>query len=202
MKRSTWPLPRKRSRHRHDVCVVEAATHDHVDLDGREPGGGRRVDAREHAGGSGQSASFMWPNVGVVECVEADRDAVQPGVGERLARLAREQRGHWWSGRGLRSRGSARAARPDARAPGAAAARRRSAGPCRRPARRTRRATRAISSKLSSSARAQELVVGSEDLARHAVATAEVAAVGDRYPQVSHRPFERVEHTSNLAPAG
>ena len=39
----------------------------------------------------------------------------------------------------------------------------------------------------------QELVVGAEDLLRHAVRAAEVAAVGDRDPQVAQRPRERVD---------
>jgi molybdopterin biosynthesis enzyme len=47
-------------------------------------------------------------------------------------------------------------------------------------------ATRAISSKLSSSAR-QELEVASERLPRHAVGAAQVAAVGDRDAQVAQR---------------
>ena len=67
--------------------------------------------------------------------------------------------------------------------------------------RRSRAATRAISSKLSSSSRGRKRVVRAEDLARHAVAAAQVAAVGDRDPQVAHRPFERVAHASNI-PAG
>ncbi len=39
----------------------------------------------------------------------------------------------------------------------------------------------------------QETVLVAEDLLRHAVHAAEVAAVGDRDPQVAHRPSERVD---------
>ena len=50
------------------------------------------------------------------------------------------------------------------------------------------RASRAISSNVSSSCVRQELVVRAEDLLRHAVDAAEVAAVGDRDAQVAQRP--------------
>ena len=39
----------------------------------------------------------------------------------------------------------------------------------------------------------QEAVVAPEDLLRHAVDAAEVAAVRDRDPQIAQRPAERVE---------
>ena len=39
----------------------------------------------------------------------------------------------------------------------------------------------------------QEAVVAAEDLLRHAVDAAEVAAVGDRDPEVAQRPVEGVE---------
>ena len=49
-----------------------------------------------------------------------------------------------------------------------------------------------ISSKVRSSLARQELVVAAEDVLRHAVGAAEVAAVGDRDPEIAERPAERV----------
>src|SRR6185503_1312387 len=39
----------------------------------------------------------------------------------------------------------------------------------------------------------QELMAGVEDLARHAVDAAEIAAIGDRDAQVAHRPAQGVQ---------
>ena len=60
------------------------------------------------------------------------------------------------------------------------------------------RATRVISSKSSSSLPVEEPVVVAEDLLRHAVRAAEVAAVGDRDPQVAKGTAEGVESLRHL----
>ena len=57
-----------------------------------------------------------------------------------------------------------------------------------------------ISSKVSSSG-GQEAEVAPEDLLRHAVDAAEVAAVGDRDPQVAQRPAEPVESRHTAEPS-
>ena len=74
----------------------------------------------------------------------------------------------------------------------AAAARRRSAGSSRRRGRRTS-ARRARSPRTSAARVRQERIVAAEDLLRHAVDAAEVAAVGDRDAQVAQRPAARVD---------
>ena len=124
----------------------------------------------------------------VVERVEADGHAREARVGERL-RLLRQQRrrSSSASGRGVER---ARASRPAARR------RRRTSGspPVMRsfatPFATNARASRVISSKSSSCARGRKCVVAAEDLLRHAVDAAEVAAVGDRDAQVAQRAAE------------
>ena len=49
MKRTPTPLSRPNAREVDDLVVVHAAHHDRVDLDRREPGVERGVDAGEHA---------------------------------------------------------------------------------------------------------------------------------------------------------
>ena len=69
---------------------------------------------------------------------------------------------------------------------GAAAARRRSAGPC------PRRAPRKTSTSALDLLEVQEVLARQPDVVvlRHAVLAAQVAAVGDREPQVAQRPAE------------
>ena len=83
-------------------------------------------------------------------------------------------------------------ARPGIRGSCAAAARRRSGGSCARRARRTVAPVASISSKLSNARVRQERVVLVEDLLRHAVDAAEIAAIGDRNAQVAQRPRQCV----------
>ena len=77
------------ARHREDVLVVDAALDDHVHLH-RQAGGHGGVDALEHA--VDREVDVVQRAEGrVVERVEADGDALQARVCERL-RLLRQQR--------------------------------------------------------------------------------------------------------------
>ncbi len=87
---------------------------------------------------------------------------------------------------------SSPASRPAARCSGAAAARRRSGGSCATPRLdEDARDARDLLERQQLGVR-QERVVAAEDVLRHAVDAAEVAAVGDRDPQVVQRPAARV----------
>ncbi len=73
-----------------DGALVQPSLDDDVDLD-RQSGRGGGVDSREHAS-DGEVDVVHRPEDLVVERVEADGDAREPRVGERL-RLLREERG-------------------------------------------------------------------------------------------------------------
>ena len=70
------------ARHRDDRGLVDAAPDHHVDLDRRQAGGAGGRDPVEHPG-QGHVDAAHGAEDRVVEGVEADRDPVQPGVGER-----------------------------------------------------------------------------------------------------------------------
>ena len=76
-------------RHRDDLILVHAALDDAVDLHGQACRA-RRLDPLEHAV-DGEVDVVHRPEGRVVHRVEAHRDPVEPGVGERL-RLARQER--------------------------------------------------------------------------------------------------------------
>src|SRR5205823_3571669 len=78
------------ARHREDARLVHAALGDHVDLDRREPGGLRRLDAREDLG-DWKIDVVHGLERRVIERVEADRDPPEPGTREGLG-LLRQQR--------------------------------------------------------------------------------------------------------------
>src|SRR3954467_9720790 len=90
MKRTTWPLPRKRRAIGTTRVLVDAALDDHVDLDRPEPRRGGGLDPRQHALDREADVVDGGEHL-VVEAVEADRDPAQPGAPER-PRLARQRR--------------------------------------------------------------------------------------------------------------
>ena len=76
--------------HRQDLVLIGAALDHHVDLDVFQPHGLRRLDAGQHIGDR-EIDVVHAPEHGVVQAVQADGDAVQPGVLQCLG-LARQQR--------------------------------------------------------------------------------------------------------------
>ncbi len=181
-------MPRKRSRERDDVAVVDAALHDGVHLH-RDAGRRGRVDSLEHAR-DGEVDVVQRCEGRVVERVEADGDAVEAGARERLG-LLREQRAVRRQ-RDLQIRNRREQldevfdVAPDERL---------AAGDPDRPhAERGEDADDALDLLEAQELLAvEEGVVAAEDLLRHAVDAAEVATVGDRDPQRLERPSERVE---------
>src|SRR5579859_6039446 len=71
------------ARHREQIPFVDAALDDHVDLHRREADGGRGVDSLEYAGDREVDVVHRAEHL-VVEGVEADRHAVEPGVPKGL----------------------------------------------------------------------------------------------------------------------
>ena len=181
------------ARHRHDLVVVRAALDDHVDLDRPEPDALRLVDAAQHVGDR-EIDVVHAPEDRVVQRVQADRDALQAGVLQRL-RLAREQRAVGRQ-RQVQRRAVGRAQRGQHRDQRleVLAQQRLAAGEADLAhAVRDEQARRARDL-LEAQQRAvrQEGVVLVEHFLGHAVAAAEVAAVGDRDAQVAQRAAEPV----------
>ena len=171
----------------------EPALDDDVHLHG-QPGGGGGVDPREHPRDREVDVVHRAEDL-VVERVEAHGDPREAGVGERL-RLLREE------GRVRRQRDVEAVVDAGERSIRSSRSRRRSGSPpvirsFRTPSSTNARATRSISSKVEELAPRQEPVLAAEDLLRHAVDAAEVAAVGDRDPQIAHGPAERVGRRSS-----
>ena len=173
-------------RHRDDLILVDAALDDRVHLhrQARRRGG---VDAFEHALDR-EVDVVQGTERRVVERVEADGDAIEPGVRERL-RLRREQRR---VGRqrqfdlelcelGDQALEVAADERLAARDPQLAGAERDE---------RARDARDLF--ERQELAPVEETMVAPVDLLRHAVGAAEVAAVGDRDAQVPERPAKCV----------
>ena len=79
------------ARHRDDLVVVGAALDDHVDLDRPEPYALGHLDAAQHLGDREVGVVHAAEDR-VVECVETDGDALQPGVLQRLRLLRKHRR--------------------------------------------------------------------------------------------------------------
>ena len=161
--------------------VVDAAAHDGVDLDRRQAGRRRRVDAGQHLR-DGRLGVVHGPEDGVVDAVQADGDAVEPRRRE-VRRLRRQQRAvgrqrDLQAGQGAQHRDQRRQAAAQQRL----AARQ---AQLAQPASVQLRHDAGDLLEAEDLVAGQELEVGAEDLARHAVAAAEVAAVGDRHAQVA-----------------
>ena len=181
-------------RHGQDLAVVGAALDHHVDLDGRQAGVLRGLDAGQHVGHREIDVVHATEH-GVVQAVQADGHAVQPGFAQR-ARLARQQRGVGGE-RDVRLVTGRRAQRrqlPDQRLDALAQ---------QRLAAREAQLVHAVGDEqprqpgdlLEAQQRAvrQVLVGVVEDLLRHAVAAAEVAAIRHADAQIAQRPAARIQ---------
>ena len=150
-----------------------------------KPGGDRGVDSLEHAV-DGEVDVVQRAERRVVERVEADGDALQAGIGERL-RLRGEQRGV----RRQRQVDVERRELLDEALEVAADERLAAGDPDLARAERDERARDAGDLLERQQLLAvEEAVVAAVHLLRHAVGAAEVAAVGDRDAQVAQRAAE------------
>jgi hypothetical protein len=170
--------------------IVDAPLHHGIDLDGREPGAPRRLDAFQHLADAAETAAHLREHFRI-ERVQAHRDAVQ-ARGLELGGVFRQQ--HAIGGerdvldvRQLRQvADEIREVRPQQRlAAGDAQFLDAGAHEHARQAQDLR--------EVQALAAAQEAVRLVEGLARHAVGTAEIAAVHDRDPQVVDGTPHRVE---------
>ena len=186
-----WPRAAKVSGHLDDALVVDAALDDHVDLDRPEPGFIGGVDRFEHVADRKIDVVHRAEHR-VIERVEADGDPIEAGILECARFLAGQKRAVRRQREVLKS--------ADLRqhldeALEVAAQERLAAGQ-----------TDLLDAQVDESARqpgdlferhqllaTEELEVAAEDLARHAVRAAEVAAVGDRDAKVAQRTAEGVE---------
>ena len=168
-----------------DLVVVDAAHHDRVDLDRREAGVARRVDPGKHA--VELVALRQREEAVATQRVERHVDALQT---RRPRDRARARAGARRSSSSRDRRRAARASGPDESRARARAARR----PVSRIASNPKRSTHTAGD-------ACDLLVGEElfagqplhALGRHAVGAPEVAAIGDRDPQVLDAAIERVD---------
>ena len=165
-----------------------AALHHDVDLD-REARVGSRVDPRQHARDREVDVVHRAEDL-VVERVEAHGDPGEARVGERLGLLREERR--------IRRQRDVEVV-SECREPldqelEIAAQERLAAGDAQLPDAEVDEDARNALDLLEREqlAPGEEAVVVSEDLLRHAVDAAEVAAVGDRDPEIADRPAEGV----------
>ena len=176
------------TRHREDPVVVEPALDDDVHLDRVEPGGEGCVDSLEHARDREVDVVHRAEDI-VVERVEAHGDASQPGVLQALGLGGQEgavggkrevepvdPREH--PNEGLDVAANQWLASRDADLLDAEAGE--GAGD----------ALDLLEGEELGAG--EERVVAAEDLLGHAIDAAEVAAVGDRDPEIPHRPSQRV----------
>ncbi len=175
---------------RQDAVLVDAPPHDGIDLDGRETGRRGGLDALDHAR-HGHAHVIEPAEDRIVERVEADRDPAQTGIG-KAACLAGEQGpvgGH-------REVVEAIDAGEQLHEPGQVASEQRLApgepdlghAVVHEEARQTRDLLERQQLRPG-----QEPESRPEHLPGHAVDAPEVAAIGDRDPQVVHRPPQPVE---------
>ncbi len=178
-----------------DAFVIDASFDDDIDLDGCQPCVDGRIDGLEHAG-HGEVDVVHGPERGVVERVEGHAHAPQAGAGERPCPLAREQRavrGHGHVVDTVDGRQHLHELLEVAPQQGLSAGetnlgRAEGCEDCRHAGDFFERQQRLA---------LDEREVAPEDLLRHAVRAAEVAAVRDGDPQVAQRPLQGVgEHRS------
>ena len=180
--------------HGQDLRVVDTALDDHVDLDRAEPGPLRGIDAVENARDRELGVVHV-PEDAVVDRVEAHRDSAEARIAQRL-RLARQQRAVGGQGQVERlvfhgAQGREQGDQPFQVAP----QQRLAAGQPDLAHAMADEDPRHAGDLLEAQQRRlrQEGIALVEDFLRHAVAAAEVAAVGDGDAQVVHRPLHAVE---------
>ncbi len=180
--------PAEAARDVEDRRLVQPALDDDVDLD-REPRLRGGVDPRENPRHREVDVVHRAEDL-VVERVEAHRDAREPGVGEGLCLLRQEG--------GVRREGDVEvvveSSEPGDQQLEIAAEKRLAAGDAELAHPEVDEHARDALDLLEREelAARQEPILVAEDLLRHAVDAAEVAAVRDRDPEIAHRPAEGV----------
>ena len=172
--------------HGQDLPVVQAASHHHVDLDRREPGLGRGVDAAQHVVGREAAVAHALEH-GRVQRIQADGDTREPGALERLG-LARQHAAVGGQGQVQRAAGGrAQVGQLAHQVLDMLAQQRLAARQADLLHAQLREDARQAADFLERQQRRMrhEGVAAVEDFARHAVGAAEVAAVRDRNPQVA-----------------
>ena len=179
----------KVARHRQHVVVVETALDHHVHLDRREAGSRSGIDARQHAADRIVRVVHAAEE-GVVECVEAHRDAIQPRLAQAPRHLAEQH-----AVGGQRQFESADCRELGDELVDILAQQRFAAGDADLlHAARLEQAGEAGDFLETQQFRSrQKGVVVAEATARHAIHAAEVAAIGDRDTHVAQRALVRVE---------
>ena len=179
--------------HGDDLRIVRAALDDHVDFDRPQANTQRGVDAGEHVGDR-KVGVVHAPKNRVVECVEADGDALQAGILQGLG-LARQHRAVGRQGQveHVAIRGAQRRQHRDQHfevfaQQGLAASQ---ANLAHTVGHKQPRAAQDFFKTQQRRVR-QKFVVLVEDLARHAVAAPKIAAIGHGNSQVAQRSAERV----------
>ncbi len=179
---------------RHDLVLVAAALDHGVDLDWAQPGGLGGVDASQHVRHRKIGVVHALEHR-VVERIEADGDACQPG-GLEAARLALQQAGVGGEGEVERlAVGRAQLRQLLDQGLDVFAQQRLAAGQAQlaHPVRhKNPRQPRDFLEAEQIGVR-QVAVLLVKHLARHAVAAAKVAAVGDADAQIAQRPPKRIE---------
>ena len=189
MKRSTMPLPRKWRAIGTHLVVVDAALHDHVDLDRRQPAASA-ASMPASTSATGKSASFMRRNTASSSASRLTVTLDRPAAFSALALRASSEPlvvSVTSSGRHRHCAARISIATNSSmcrRSSGSPPVNRSLVTPCAA----NTRARRVISSKLSSDVLRQELVVAIEHRFGHAVAATKVAAIGHRNAQVAQRP--------------
>jgi hypothetical protein len=184
--------------HRQHVGVVHAALDHHVDLDRRHAGGRRGVDALDHPRHR-KVGVVDGTEGGVIERIEAHRDALQARLGQR-AGLLRQQRAVGGQrqveprNRGEQRHQPVQLATHQRLAAGDADFLHAEPGEQARQARDLLEAENFLVR--------QEFEVAAERFPRHAVDAAEIAAVGDRDAQVAQAARERVRQRPAVVGGG
>jgi hypothetical protein len=189
----TAVLLAKPARHRQDLAVVGAALDHHVDLDRPQPGCQGGLDAGQHIGDRKPHVVHLLEDR-VVERVQADGDALQARVGQG-PRLLDQQRAIGGQREVERfAVGASQLGQHAHQHLEVAPQQRLAAGQADLLDAVRGEHARQAGDLLEAEQRAlrQEGVVAVEHLLGHAIAAAEVAAVGDRDAQVAQRPAQGV----------
>ena len=189
MKRTTWPLPRKRSTSGSTWSSLTPRCTTQLNLIAAKPGRLGRRDAGKHVGDCRRGRRTARGTGPASSASRLTVSRLQSGVAQRAA-PARPAASRWWSARGRRAGDRGSRATSSGR-------RLRSSGspPVRRslctPSRTKPRTSVSISSKRQARCRVEAVVVG-HAIGGHAVRAAEIAGLDHRQAQVAQRAAAQI----------